>query len=187
MRAIENPNLSAPRQFPIDAPHVVVIRFLRIRPLERHHIEPARNQIGKDAAHRAVLSRRIHRLKNHDEPVAILRIELRLQQRQIFQNFRKIHIAHQIFIDVDIAFRRKIGELDIVSLFHQISRNINFSRFFHSVWPPFFPFFRTLRYRFFLLPDSTMYSRFPLSSSFPAIYESKARAAISDFFPDQTL
>ena len=135
MRPVEYADLPAPRQSAVDAPHIVMVFFLARRRFEGNDFDPVRVEMGKYAADIAVLPGGIHGLHDHHETIGALRVELRLEQGQVFENLRKIFHLYLFFIDIHIAAGGAVFQMDDFPRFRFIPFDIDFSCFIHSHSP----------------------------------------------------
>jgi len=81
--AVENHDLTPPRDLLVDAPQVVAGQLRRRRRLERYDADPLGIHPLEDAADDAVLARGVHALEDDEQAVAPLGVEHLLQLHQV--------------------------------------------------------------------------------------------------------
>ena len=73
--AVEDADVAAFGQVAGGAPEKIVRQFLRAGMLEAEHLAALRIDAGHDVLDRAVLARGVHRLKNQQQRITIVRVE----------------------------------------------------------------------------------------------------------------
>ncbi len=77
--AVEDRDAAALRQQQRSTPHKVMFQLVLAGSLERMHLDANGVHPRKNALQSPVLARRIHRLKNHQQPIAVVGVHHALQ------------------------------------------------------------------------------------------------------------
>ena len=116
--SVENADPPAFRQIAGGAPEKIVLQFGGAGMLEAEYLAALRVDPGHDVLDGAVFSRRIHRLKDQQDGIAVGCVEkllLRTQLRNVF--FQKLLVLLFRLVD-GIDLRRPLFEIDLVSFPH---------------------------------------------------------------------
>ncbi|MOA33705.1 hypothetical protein D3C78_1550210 [compost metagenome] len=118
VRAVEDADAAALGQVACGAPKEVVLQLLSAGVLKAEHLTALRVDAGHDVADGAILARRVHRLEDHQQGVAVRRVQKALLLAQLFHMLLQPLAGGLLGFAQRLDLRGPAVEVDLIAFPH---------------------------------------------------------------------